>query len=155
MSEVVDLTISPVKIKVPVLKSHSHCEASRSVFCSQFGTKKLHEMLFTNQALPWRLLRMPIHYYGVQSTRVRVGTNSDTPFAFSPFFLFVGIAQVGRQNCLWGLKLMTPLCYKGHGSTRADIGGGGLRCEALKYIETCIERTTCIKVDTLIKLFRY
>ena len=50
---------------------------------------------------------------------------------------------------------MTPLCYKGHGSTRADIGGGGLRCEALKYIETCIERTTCIKVDTLIQLFRY
>lgn len=95
MSEVVDLTISPVKIKVPVLKSHSHCEASRSVFCSQFGTKKLHEMLFANQALRWRLLPMPIHYYGVQSTRVRVGTNSDTPFAFSPFFFSWALLKLG------------------------------------------------------------
>ena len=133
--------------------------------------KKLHKMLFTNQALCWRLLSMPIHYYGVQSMSVCVRTNSDAvPFNihFLPVFSFRGhslgficerfessifSAQVRRQNCLWGLKLMTSMWYKGHGSTRADMGG--LRWEALKYTETCIERTPCIKADTLIQLLRY
>ena len=104
--------------------------------------KKLHKMLFTNQALRWSLLPMPIHYYGVQSMRVCVRTSSDAvPFTirFLPVFSFRGhslgficerfessifSAQVGRQNCLWGLKLMTSMWYKGHGSTRADMGGG-------------------------------
>ena len=80
--------------------------------------KKLHKMLFTNQALRWSLLPMPIHYYGVQSMRVCVRTNSDAvPFTirFLPVFSFRGhslgficerfessifSAQVGRQNCL-------------------------------------------------------